>query len=141
MKKFIALLLAMLCLSIPVMAEEIDFSSMDLAALLKLHEQLDAAIREQIDCVLDGNNLYQGIYVVGQDITPGRYLLTSLSKTYFMCHLYEDEAHKAAHDGGQHETLLAVGDTLSIKFEEGMVFVVDQGAASVKAVEDPDWAP
>lgn len=141
MKKFIALLLAILCLSIPVMAEEIDFSSMDLAALLKLHEQLDAAIQEQIDCVLDGNNLYQGIYVVGQDIMPGRYLLTSLSKTYFMCHLYEDEAHKAAHNGGQHETLLAVGDTLSIKFEEGMVFVVDQGVASVKAVEDPDWAP
>lgn len=141
MKKFIALLLSILCLSAPVLAEEVNFDDMDLAALLALHEKLDAAIQEQMDCVLDGDNIYQGVYVVGQDIKPGRYLLTSLSKTYFMCHLYQDQEHKAAHDGGQHETLLSIGDTLSIKFEEGMVFVVDQGVVSVKMISDPEWAP
>lgn len=102
MKKFIALVLALLCLSIPALAEEVDLSSMDLAALLKLHAELDSAIQEKFDCELDANGLYQGIYVVGKDIKAGRYLLTMTTKTYFMCHLYEDMTHKEAHDGGQH---------------------------------------
>lgn len=141
MKKFIALALALLCLALPAMAEEIDLNSMTLAELLKLHEQLDAAIQEQYDCILDSNGIYQGVYVVGTDIKAGRYLLTSVSKTYFMCHLYEDMEHKTAHDGGQHETITGIGDTLQLKLEEGMILVVDQGAASVKPVSEAEWAP
>lgn len=141
MKRFIALVLTMLLLSVSAIAEEVDISGMDLAALLTLHERLDSSIQEQFDCLLDNNNIYQGVYVVGDDIKSGRYLLTSLDDTYFMCHLYADRAHKEDHDGGQHETLLSIGDTLSIKFEDGMVFVVDQGVASVKSIDDPVWAP
>ena len=138
MKKFIALVLTLLCFSIPAFAEEVDLSGMDLAALLKLHEQLDSAIQEKFDCELDANGLYQGIYVVGKDIKAGRYLLTMTTETYFMCHLYED---KEAHDGGQHETLLAVGDTLQLTLEDDMVLVIDQGAVSVKMVPKAEWAP
>lgn len=141
MKKFIAMALALLCLAVPAIAEEIDLSSMNLTELLKLHEQLDASIQEQFDCSLDSNGLYQGIYVVGKDIKAGRYLLTSVSKTYFMCHLYEDMSHKEAHDGGQHETIIGIGDTLQLKLEDGMVLVVDQGSASVKPVPEAEWAP
>ena len=141
MKKFIALVLALLCLSVPALAEEVDLSSMDLATLLKLHAELDSAIQEKFDCELDANGLYQGIYVVGKDIKAGRYLLTMTTKTYFMCHLYEDMTHKEAHDGGQRETLLAVGETLQLTLEDGMVLVIDQGAVSVKMVSKADWAP
>lgn len=141
MKKFIALVLTLLCFSIPAFAEEVDLSGMDLAALLKLHEQLDSAIQEKFDCELDANGLYQGIYVVGKDIKEGRYLLTMTTETYFMCHLYEDIIHKEAHDGGQHETLLAVGDTLQLTLEDDMVLVIDQGAVSVKMVPKAEWAP
>ena len=141
MKKFIALVLTLLCFSIPAFAEEVDLSGMDLAALLKLHEQLDSAIQEKFDCELDVNGLYQGIYVVGKDIKAGRYLLTMTTETYFMCHLYEDMIHKEAHDGGQHETLLAVGDTLQLTLEDDMVLVIDQGAVSVKMVPKAEWAP
>ena len=141
MKKFIALVLTLLCFSIPAFAEEVDLSGMDLAALLKLHEQLDSAIQEKFDCELDANGFYQGIYVVGKDIKAGRYLLTMTTETYFMCHLYEDMTHKEAHDGGQHETLLAVGDTLQLTLEDDMVLVIDQGAVSVKMVPKAEWAP
>ena len=141
MKKFIALVLTLLCFSIPAFAEEVDLSGMDLAALLKLHEQLDSTIQEKFDCELDANGLYQGIYVVGKDIKAGRYLLTMTTETYFMCHLYEDMIHKEAHDGGQHETLLAVGDTLQLTLEDDMVLVIDQGAVSVKMVPKAEWAP
>ena len=141
MKKFIALVLTLLCFSIPAFAEEVDLSGMDLAALLKLHEQLDSAIQEKFDCELDANGLYQGIYVVGKDIKAGRYLLTMTTETYFMCHIYEDMTHKEAHDGGQHETLLAVGDTLPLTLEDDMVLVIDQGAVSVKMVPKAEWAP
>ena len=44
MKKFISMVLALLCLALPAVAEEIDLSSMDLPTLLKLHEQLDQAL-------------------------------------------------------------------------------------------------
>ena len=114
---------------------------MDLAALLKLHERLDAAIQEQLDCTLDGNSIYQGIYIVGNDIQAGRYLLTSTSKTYFMCHLYENMEHKEAHSGGQHETLLSIGDTLQLVLEDGMVLVVDQGVSYLTIISEADWAP
>ena len=141
MKKCIALVLTLLGFAIPAFAEEVDLSGMDLAALLKLHEQLDSAIQEKFDCELDANGLYQGIYVVGKDIKAGRYLLTMTTETYFMCHLYEDMTHKEAHDGGQHETLLAVGDTLQLTLEDDMVLVIDQGAVSVKMVPKAEWAP
>lgn len=78
MKKFIALLLSILCLSAPVLAEEVNFDGMDLAALLALHEKLDAAIQEQMDCLLDENYIYQGIYAVGKDIVPGYYCSLAL---------------------------------------------------------------
>lgn len=81
------------------------------------------------------------LYVVGKDIKAGRYLLTMTTETYFMCHLYEDMIHKEAHDGGQHETLLAVGDTLQLTLEDDMVLVIDQGAVSVKMVPKTEWAP
>lgn len=141
MKKILAVLLALLLLSTPVLAEEVDVGSMDLAALLRLHEQLDNIIQEKLDCELDANCLYQGIYVVGEDIKAGRYLLTMTTKTYFMCHLYEDMMHKEAHDGGQHEVLTAVGDTLQLILEDGMVFVIDQGSVSVKEIPKANWAP
>lgn len=141
MKKFIVVLAVMLMVSSIALAEEIDFSGMSLTELLALHEKLDSAIQEQFDCALDASSMYQGVYVVGEDIKAGDYLFTSTSKTYFMCHLYEDMAHKEAHDGGQHETLLQIGDTLSLKLEEGMVLVVDQGVVHVKLIEKPGWAP
>ena len=141
MKRMLVLMLIMVMTASSVLAEEIDFANMDLADLLALHERLDEAIQDAFECELDENNLYQGVYVVGKDIKAGYYLLTSLNKTYFMCHLYENEAHKEKHEGGQHETLLNIGDTLSIHFEDGMVFVVDQGVVAVKESENPQWAP
>ena len=81
------------------------------------------------------------LYVVGKGIKAGRYLLTMTTETYFMCHLYGDMIHKEAHDGGQHETLLAVGDTLQLTLEDDMVLVIDQGAVSVKMVPKAEWAP
>lgn len=141
MKRFIVVLLAVLLISGSALAEEIDFSGMSLSELLALHEKLDAAIQEEFDCALDPSSMYQGVYVVGKDIEAGNYLFTSISKTFFMCHLYEDVEHKQAHDGGQHETITQIGDTLSLTLEDGMVLVVDQGVAAIKAIEKPEWAP
>lgn len=141
MKRILALVVTIMLLSTCAMAEEIDLTGMDLASLLELHAKVDAAISEQMECTLKSDYMYQGVYTVGKDIKAGHYLLTSVDKTYFMCHLYDDAEHKAAHDGGQHETILSVGDTLSLVFEDGMVFVVDQGVVSLKMIEKPSWAP
>ena len=141
MKRILALVVTIMLLSTCAMAEEIDLTGMDLASLLELHKKVDAAISERMECTLNSDYMYQGVYTVGKDIKAGHYLLTSVDKTYFMCHLYDDAEHKAEHDGGQHETILSVGDTLSLVFEDGMVFVVDQGVVSLKMIEKPSWAP
>ncbi len=141
MKRFIIVLLAILVVPGSALAEEISFEGLSLSELLSLHEKLDVTIQEQFECSLDTSCIYQGVYVVGEDIKAGDYLLTSASKIYFMCHLYEDMAHKEAHDGGQHETLLQIGDTLSLKLEDGMVLVVDQGSVHIKMIEKQEWAP
>lgn len=141
MRKLFILVITVIFISTCAMAEEIDLAGMDLASLLNLHSRLDAAIEEKMECEIDDTFMYQGVYVVGKDVKEGHYLLTSVDKTYFMCHLYEDIDHKDKHEGGQHETILSIGDTLSLTFKDGMVFVVDQGAVSLKTIEKPAWAP
>lgn len=146
MKKFIALVLAMLCLSIPTMAEEMDINSMDLNALLALHEQLDALIGDQIQCRLDENSIFQGVYVVGKDILPGYYLFTCIEDRHdegnfdFFYEIYESEGAYDKHDRSMVDRF-NVGESVQLNLEEGMVLRIVNGTANVQQSSKPAWAP
>ena len=146
MKKFIALVMAMLCLSAPVVAEEIDLSGMDLRSLLALHEQLDSMIEEQLECRLDENSIYQGIYVVGKDILPGYYLFTCIEDRHdegnfdFFYELYESEDAYTKHNRSMFDRF-NVGESVQLDLQDGMVLRIVNGTANVQQVSKPAWAP
>lgn len=140
MKKIAMMLLFAFLFASPVMAEEIDFSSMDLETILSLHQKMDEAIRQLTDCCLDDEGMYVGTYLVGKDIQQGRYLLTVTSDGYFSCHLFADKEHWENYDGGRQESA-SRGETISLSLEDGMVLSVDFGSASVKMASKPSWAP
>ena len=146
MKKFIALVMALLCLSAPVVAEEIDLSGMDLRSLLALHEQLDSMIEEQLECRLDENSIYQGIYVVGKDILPGYYLFTCIEDRHdegnfdFFYELYESEDAYTKHNRSMFDRF-NVGESVQLDLQDGMVLRIVNGTANVQQVSKPAWAP
>ena len=146
MKKFIALVLAMLCLSAPVVAEEIDLSGMDLRSMLALHERLDSLIEEQLECRLDENSIYQGVYVVGKDILPGYYLFTCIEDRHdegnfdFFYELYESEETYAKHNRSMFDRF-NVGESVQLDLQDGMVLRIVNGTANVQQASKPAWAP
>lgn len=146
MKKFISMVLALLCLALPAVADEIDLSSMDLPTLLKLHEQLDAAIQEQVDCLLDSNNIFQGIYVVGKDIKPGYYLATCIVDSEdegnfdFFYELYDSEEAYTKHNRSMFDRF-NVGDSTQLNLQDGMVLRIVNGTALIQETDKPAWAP
>lgn len=146
MKKFISMVLALLCLALPAMAEEIDLSGMDLPTLLKLHEQLDAAIQEQVDCLLDSNNIFQGVYVVGKDIKPGYYLVTCIVDSEdegnfdFFYELYDSEETYTKHNRSMFDRFNA-GDSTQLNLQDGMVLRIVNGTALIQETDKPAWAP
>lgn len=146
MKKFISMVLALLCLVLPAMAEEIDLSGMDLPTLLKLHEQLDAAIQEQVDCLLDSNNIFQGVYVVGKDIKSGYYLVTCVVDSEdegnfdFFYELYDSEETYAKHNRSMFDRF-NVGDSTQLNLQDGMVLRIVNGTALIQETDKPAWAP
>jgi len=78
MKKFLFVLIVLLLVSvaIPVLAstDGVDLSSMSLEELLGLRNDVDEEIRTRT--AQPSAALYNGIYIVGENIKPGRYLLT-----------------------------------------------------------------
>lgn len=146
MKRFISLALVLLCLALPAMAEEIDLSGMDLAALLKLHEQLDAAIQEEIECLVDENVIFQGVYVVGKDIKAGYYLVTCIIDSEnegnfdFFYELYDSEETYSQHNRSMFDRFNA-GTSAQLNLQDGMVLRIVNGTANLKPVEKPVWAP
>lgn len=146
MKKFLALVMAMLYLSAPVVAEEIDFSGMDLRSLLALHEQLDSLIEEQLECRLDENSIYQGVYVIGKDILPGYYLFTCIEDRHdegnfdFFYELYESEDAYTKHNRSMFDRF-NVGESVQLDLQDGMVLRIVNGTANVQQASKPAWAP
>ncbi len=146
MKRIIALILVLLCMTLPALAEGIDIESMDLNDLLILHAKIDARIAELLACSVDTETIYQGSYTVGKDIIPGRYLLTCNKDTDdkwdqdFVIWLYQSEEEYKANRRLSSDSV-AFEQSLSVTLEEGMKLIVVQGQAAVTVLPKPDWAP
>jgi hypothetical protein len=146
MKKLIALVLTMLLLSAPVMAEEIDISGMDLDSMLALHEQLDSMIQDKIQCRLDEDSILQGVYTVGKDIVPGYYLFTCIEDRHdegnfdFFYEIYESQE---AYDSNKRMMFdrFNVGESTQLDLQEGMILRIINGTANVQQASKPAWAP
>lgn len=146
MRKLIALILILSCFTLPAMAEGIDVSSISLSELLALHEQLNAAIDEEIECRLDENSIFQGVYVVGKDILPGYYLFTCIVDRHdegnfdFFYELYESEETYSKHNRSMFDRF-NIGESAQLNLVDGMVLRIVNGTANVQQATKPAWAP
>ena len=140
MKRFFLILALLIVLSVPALAEPVDYSSMTLEQLIEMR----AAINREIDAWIgtSATAIYSGVFVVGKDIKPGRYVLIlekglkyPTASTYFGTEKYADDSQYQAYE-------LRDGESTYIELVEGMTFTLDQiTIAYLQPLTKPDWAP
>lgn len=146
MKRFLAIILVMITLSVSACAEGIDLEDLSLSELLSLHEQLDIAIENEIECRLDENSIYQGVYIVGEDIAPGYYLFTCIEDMHdegdfdFFYELYETKEAYDKHSRSMFDRFNS-GESVQIELVDGMVLRIVNGTANIQPSSKPSWAP
>ena len=132
MKRLILLVLVLTMAVTPALAAEIDLSKMTDAELVELRAQIDEILNN------NGSKIYEGIYVAGTDIKPGRYELTCYQSTLPLMHvtLYTD----ATQDNMLELYHFAIGSSVYVNLTEGMVLTLDAGSCYIKTAS-ADWAP
>ena len=147
MKRFLCVLLVLATIGIPgAIAESIDIDSMALMDLLELRSKVDAKIDELLKTSVSVSEIYQGEYLVGKDIAPGRYLFTcnkDIDAQYEEDFAYWLYADKAAYENSNRMASDAVcfGRSLSVLLEEGMFLKIVQGQAQVELLPTAEYAP
>ena len=142
MKKIIScfLLLCML-FTVTVSAEEIDLSNLSLEELVSLHAQVDELLAEKSKCKLDV--IYQGYYVVGEDIKAGEYLLTRIDdfdEPFWIITIYESKEDEENYN--DLSTInLCEGDNAQLNLKDGMIIDFTLGYGLLEVIEKPSWKP
>lgn len=139
MKRFLCLVLALVFLSASAAAEELDLAGMDFESLMQLKQAVDAELYSRP--AAEPRVLQPGIYEIGKDILPGRYLARVNSyefgkNTY--CHLSIYKTFKAAADYGDcvyYETISLEDGSLGIDLPDGKFFKVDGFPVTVSVSE------
>ena len=150
MRKFLAILIVCILLTIPALAETVDLSSMSLEELIQLRDAVNTAINEQLDFGFDDSKIGMGYYDVGVDIKPGKYDL--------IC-IFAEMEHFSVNDTDQSQCMvvvasdrsdnaeaisefyyITVGQQISVELEEGNVLVIARGNFLIQNSEH-SWAP
>lgn len=142
MKKIIScfLLLCML-FTVTASAEEIDLSNLSLEELISLHAQVDELLSEKSKCKLDV--IYQGYYVVGEDIKEGDYLLTRIDdfdEPFWIITMYESKEDEENRNDVS-KINLQKGDNGQLNLKDGMIVKMTRGYGLFESIEKPSWKP
>ena len=116
MKKLVLLIVALLLVSvISVSAEGIDLSGMTTEELIELNLQISKELHSRN--LAESQYLYQGMYEVGKDIEPGRYVFKSekvIENKREYGEIYLSEEHQRPQG-----TRMQAGDEWSARLNEG----------------------
>lgn len=142
MKKIISCFLLMCMLfTVTVSAEEIDLSNLSVEELISLHTQVDELLAEKSKCELDV--IYQGYYVVGEDIKAGDYLLTRIDdfdEPFWIITIYESKEDEENYN--DLSTInLHKGDNAQLNLKDGMIVEFTLGYGLLEVIEKPSWKP
>jgi hypothetical protein len=132
MKRLILLVLVLTMAVSPALAAGIDLSEMTDAELVELRAQIDEILND------NGSKIYEGTYVTGTDIKPGRYELTCYQSTLTLMNvmLYADNTQ----DNMLEDYHLTIGSSVYVNLSEGMVLTLKLGSCYIKTAS-ADWAP
>lgn len=141
MKKFIALALCAVMLGSLGLAEEIDISGMSVDELLALRVRIDDQLAAMLPS--DSSAIFRGVYIVGTDIAPGKYVFecTEVSVDDYG----QLEINESEDEDGYREEILDVniypGDKCYLDLTEGMLMEIEDGSGTLKKAEGLDWMP
>lgn len=139
MKKFLCMILALLSITTTAMAEEFNFASMSLEELLALRVTLNAEIAERYEP--DSMVLYNGTYVVGEDIKAGLYLVYNDNEAdndnMMVKVTYPDDASRS-----ELSEWVDYQYPYYLKLEDGWTLeILWSVSAHLEEIQDPEWAP
>lgn len=140
MNKMIALILSFVLFILPVCAESIDVSSLsddDLSSLYaSILDEMNKRSMEQT------GEIFPGVYVVGQDILPGKYVIQyakTESSIFWIEAIVFANAEKYEEFDGE-GSILSDKEEMYLDLEEGMVFVLRKGSVIIRSIPTPFWA-
>lgn len=138
MKRILAVVLGICVLaSIVAFAEGIDFSSMSDGELFELRQAVEDELGNR--GLWEGDPIASGRYVVGKDIKAGRFIIrcASISSAEFLeVVVYTEDDELITYD------FLEVGESVSVRLEEGDYLTIDCGDALI-SMDDAEysWRP
>jgi len=153
MKKSILMLLFVLLLTLPGLAEEQNpYANMSDEELLEMQISLR---QELIDReLLESSLIYPGKYIVGVDIRPGTYRFNFASAEFnaiIVTHFRNVDQYNIAYEGGFStnsvdksggvELYVKKGSPAQFVLEEGHILYTYYGICYIESVEKPSWAP
>ena len=126
MKRCLGVLLAIVMLTVPALAEELDLSSMSTDELISLSNRVSSELKSRFSS--DADAIAEGVYVVGRDIKSGAYEFTCTSmrdvfiRSDVSVYVFPDEASLGDMDKAiQGAECLRIDDTIRLNLFDGMV--------------------
>lgn len=132
----------------PVMASDIDLTSMSTEDLVALKDSINTEIANR-----GGDNVIgEGVYIVGTDIKAGSFKVTAMKgyDGYTTFYIFKDSAEYEEYKGGNYDVGDCVVDLDSyeegdidsgnLTLKEGEVLYVYRGNAVIEEV-NPSWKP
>ena len=141
MKRVLILIVLLMLLCSTALSEELDLTIISLDELVTLRRGIDAEILDRIGS--DSSSIYSGNYIVGEDISAGKYTIKCLELSghgYGM----DISIYKLEEDGSILNTRisfvrLAIGESAFVSLRPGLALVVKSGIG-VMSIVDPFWA-
>ena len=134
MKRLVLLVLVLTMIVAPALAAEIDLSKMTDAELVELRAQIDEILDD------DSSKMYDGKYVVGTDIKPGRYKLTCYQFLNILAAMHVRLFAADNPDERLESYDIVTGSSVYVNLTEGMILTLEYGSCYIKTAS-ADWAP
>lgn len=134
MKRLVLLVLVLTMIVAPALAAEIDLSKMTDAELVELRAQIDEILDD------DSSKIYEGKYVVGTDIKPGRYKLTCYQFLNILAAMHVRLFAADNPDERLESYDIVTGSSVYVNLTEGMILTLEYGSCYIKTAS-ADWAP
>lgn len=134
MKRLILLVLILTMAVSPALAAGIDLSKMTDAELVELRAQIDEILDD------DSSKIYEGKYVVGTDIKPGRYKLTCYQFLNILAAMHVNLYAADNPDERLESYDIVTGSSVYVNLTEGMILTLEYGSCYIKTAS-ADWAP
>ena len=138
MKRICLLLFATIMLFSTALADGVELTAMTDDQLIELHTQIE---EEMTNRNITGEHLYIGEYIAGEDIEPGRYVVSvvdaydSAIGVYIQFDILNYNVQTGEWDRITFEDLDAIGQKASFTLKEGQKLTVSNGELEVLSLK------